>query len=181
MKHIQKILTVIICLIGSLHISNSLQSYPSYSYSTYFSSEQVFDMVLYNDVYGIELWLRNYPYVDIRNYAGQTPFMLAVRLQHYSIAKLLLLAGANRYATDDMGRNAYGYAYDYYHTGYCNQTPPSLDASTVLTSLGIGVAAGLVAYAINNSNTEKGYCPGCGMTRYVGESMYCDSCCARLY
>lgn len=176
-NYVHKLLSILF-FVSSLMISENIQAY--------YASWEVFERVERNDVYAINQWLRSYPYVDIRDNVGQTPFMVAVRLGHYTIAKKLLNAGANKYAVDNFGRSVRDYAYEVY-SSYPSSYTVSSDASTVLTALGVGaLVAGLAAYALSDNTMSVSYngyydsydryCPGCGASRYSGESLYCDYC-----
>lgn len=184
MKYVYKMVSIL-ALSLFLLVPDSVKAYSYHWYSW-----EIFEMVERNDIYAVESWLRSYPNVNIRNHFGQTPFMIAIKLQHYTIANRLLAAGADRYLRDDYGRTARDYAYDA-SISYQLTAPPSSDAHAIWAALGIGAVAGLAAYAFSDNPSSwsvsynsgdsssycNQYCPGCGATLYADESFYCRGCC----
>lgn len=131
--------------------SHKIQSYYT---ARYFSDWEVFQIIETKDDRGFNEWMRSRPQVNIFNEYGQTPLMIAAKLQHTSFVLRLLDAGANRHYVDCFGKTARDYALEAESMSYNNVSVPPVACSgddlwsSIGTGLAVGAAAGLAAYAI---------------------------------
>lgn len=116
----------------------------------YYSDREVFRMIEAKDERGFNDWLRTLPDVNIRNFDGQTPLVVAARLQHRTFVQRLLDAGANRYLVDRWGKTARDYALEVEKPYGCNQScsSSSSTAADVVGAVVAGAAVGVCAYAL---------------------------------
>ena len=160
----------------------------------YVSNYDLFRAIKNDDYYTFTDWLYSYPDLNIRNSQGRTPLMVAAQYKNYRFYNMLLDAGAHRYLVDYAGKTA---ANILYKAERPVVVTTSSSGGDVLTSVGVGLAAGLCAYALSGSDVSVGvrydyapydyapsvvnyesplygYCPSCGISLHY--SAYCDCC-----
>ncbi len=188
----QQVFSILLSISVVLSLSNVIDSHYYNHNSYYFSNRDVFRIIETKDERGFAQWLRTYPDVNIRNNQGQTPLMVAARLQHRLFVERLLDAGALKYLIDDYGMTARDYALQAERSvSYVSSNVGSDIATAVVAGAAIGLCAyGLYSWlsdsdvnlSVNYNSYDHNYYNGCPVCHgYVGYTtdpyaLYCSDC-----
>lgn len=74
------------------------------------NTNEIFQIIAKHNISDLELWLAKKPNLELKNKKGETPLMAATYLNQLPMVKLLIAAGANVNAQDDMLNSPFLYA-----------------------------------------------------------------------